>query len=178
MPLTDSAPPQVDMAPTVPVPPPPPLGVPAIAHPTPIPKVLQTVTIDDSVKGTSLNQFNFIGSGWGCANNCHTDSSDAYDGTWSWDDTPGDYVTISFTGIQIKFYGVVGVHGGIGAVSLDGGSETMIDFYSTAYLADQLMWTSPMLPAGTHTFKLRVTGTKDSSSDSGSVGVDRVDILS
>jgi len=35
-----------------------------------------------------------------------------------------------------------------------------------------------MLPAGTHTFKLRVTGTKDSSSDSCSVGIDRVDILS
>jgi len=41
------------------------------------------------------------------------------------------------------------------------------------------MWTSPMLPAGTHTFKLRVTGTKGNpSSKDSQMGVDRVDILS
>ena len=143
-----------------------------------IPVKFQITTVDDSVKGTGLNQFNYGGYGWGCANGCHADTSNAYGGTWSWDNTIGDYVTVSFTGVQIKFYGVVGSHGGIGAISLDGGSETMIDFYSTAYLGDQLMWTSPMLPAGTHTFKLRVTGTKDPSSSNSNVGVDRVDILS
>ena len=85
---------------------------------------------------------------------------DAYDGSNSWDNATGDYVTFTFTGVQIKFYGVLNTLHGIGAVSLDGGSETMIDYYSAKRLADQLMWTSPMLPAGTHTFKLRVTGTK------------------
>jgi hypothetical protein len=131
--------------------------------PTPIPSpvVRQTITIDDSVKGTGLNQFNYVGNGWAdCANGCNGDTSHPYNGSWSWDGAVGDDVTVSFTGVQIKFYIELGPRGGIGAISLDGGSETMIDFYSTAYLADQLMWTSPVLPAGTHTFKLRVTGTK------------------
>ena len=88
-------------------------------------------------------------------------------------------MTVSFTGIQIQFYVVIGPYGGIGAISLDGGSETMVNFYSAAVIGNQLMWTSPTLPEGIHTFKLRVTGTKgDPSSKDSEVGVDRVDIVS
>jgi len=125
--------------------------------------------------GTGLNQFNYVGSGWG---HCTSGCQGTYDNSDSGDRITGDYVTFSFTGVQIKFYAVVDGGGGIGAVSIDGGSETMIDFYSTEYTGNLLMWTSPMLPAGTHTFKLRVTGTKDPSSKDYNMGVDRVDILS
>jgi serine/threonine protein kinase len=152
-----------------------------IPTPTPIPRpvVRQIIAIDDSVEGTGLNQFNYVGSGWGhCTGGCNGDYPNAYNGSMSWDNTVGDYMTVSFTGIQIKFYVVVGPKGGIGAISLDGGSETMIDYSAAAFLGDQLLWTSPMLPAGTHTFKLRVTGIKDPSSTDDYVTVDRVDILS
>jgi hypothetical protein len=101
----------------------------------------------------------------------------AYDDSNSWDNVPGEYVTFTFTGVQIKFYGVLDTQHGIGAVSLDGGSETMIDYYAATRAGDQLVWTSPMLPAGTHTFKLRVTGTKNPSSTDYYVTVDRADIL-
>ena len=40
------------------------------------------------------------------------------------------------------------------------------------------MWTSPMMPESFHTFKLRVTGTRDPGSKDYNMGVDRVDILS
>jgi hypothetical protein len=89
-------------------------------------------------------------------------------------------MTLAFAGVQIKFYGVVGPYGGIGAISVDGGSETMVNCYSsTEAIGDQLMWTSPMLPAGNHIFKLRATGTKgDPSSKDSEAAFDRVDILS
>jgi serine/threonine protein kinase len=144
--------------------------------PTPIP---QTTTIDDSVVGTGLNQFNYAGNGWGhCTNGCGGNPPDAYDGSNSWDNTAGDYVTISFTGIQIKFYDVEGSGNGIAAISLDGGNEMMVDSYRAQEAGDQLLWTSPTLPAGTHTFKLRVTGNKDANSTNTYIIVDRVDILS
>lgn len=153
-----------------------------IPTPTPIPSpvVRQIIAIDDSVGGTGLNQFNYVGSGWGhCTNGCNGSGGDCYNGSWTRDSVAGDYMTVSFTGIQIKFYVVTGTYGGIGAISLDGGSETMVDFYSVSLLGNQLMWTSPTMPEGSHTFKLRVTGTKgDPSSKDSQVGIDRVDILS
>jgi hypothetical protein len=146
---------------------------------TPTPVKHQTTTIDDSIQGTSVNQFNYVGSSWRhCTGGCNGTGGDCYNGSWTLDSTAGDYMTVSFTGIQIQFYAVTGTYGGIGAISLDGGRETMVNFYSVSLLGDQLMWTSPMLPTGSHTFKLRVTGTKgDPSSKDSEVGIDRVDIL-
>jgi len=39
-----------------------------------------------------------------------------------------------------------------------------VDFYSPTRMGNQLMWTSPTLPVGTHTLKLRVTGARDAGS--------------
>jgi hypothetical protein len=66
---------------------------------------------------------------------------------------------------------------GIGAVSIDGGAETNIDFYSINRAGDVLLWTSPVLTAGYHVFKLRVTGTNNPSSTNYYVVPDRVDIV-
>jgi serine/threonine protein kinase len=147
---------------------------------TPSPVVLHISAIDDSVEGTGSNQFNYVGSSWGhCTGGCNGSGGDCYNGSWTWGSTAGDYMTVSFTGIQIKFYAVTGTYGGIGALSLDGGSETMVNFYSVQLLGNQLMWTSPTMPEGLHTFKLRVTGTKgDPSSKASQVGIDRVDVIS
>src|SRR5258708_18539160 len=131
LPLTDSAPPQLDVTPTVPVTTPTPLGVPAIATP----RVLQTTTVDDRAVGTGFNQFNYVGSGWDhCTNGCpgpgHTPCA-LYDGSNTWDNTTGNYVTLTFIGTQIKFYAVLDSSRGTGAISVDGGSETTIDFYKS-----------------------------------------------
>jgi len=134
------------------------------------------VSINDSVQGTGTNQFNYVGSGWQHnSNNCQGNPCE-YNNDNSWDNTTNDYVTVSFTGVQIKFYGVLSPGHGIGAVSIDGGSETMIDFYVAKRAGNQLMWTSPKLSPGSHTFKLRVTGTKNASSSDTFVALDRVAI--
>jgi len=141
------------------------------------PGVTQTIIIDDSTQGTYTNRFNYVGTGWQHnSNNCQSNPCE-YNNDNSWDNTTNDYVTVSFTGIQISFYGVLDPSHGIGAVSLDGrGHETMIDFYAANRAGNQLRWASPTLPAGTHTFKLRVTGNKNPSSSGTFVALDRVDI--
>ena len=131
-------------------------------------------SIDDAVQGSDPEQFNFIGTGWQHCTGC---GADLYAGSNSWDNTANDSVTVKFSGTRIKFYGVKDPKHGIGAISVDGGSETSIDFYSATRAGDQLMWTSPVLAAGDHVFKLRVTGSKNTSSTDKWVVPDRVDIL-
>jgi len=149
---------------------------------TPPPVVLHIRTIDDSVQGTGTDQFNYVGNGWGhCTGGCSgqsPDPPDAYNGSNSWDNTVNDYVTIAFNGTQIKFYGVVGPPHGIGAFSIDGGSETMLDFYSPTEAGNTLLYTSQMLTPGQHTLKVRVTGNQNSNATWNGINPDRVDILS
>jgi Glycosyl hydrolase family 59/Secretion system C-terminal sorting domain len=131
------------------------------------------ITIDDAIQGNGVEQFNYVGSGWHYCTEC---GSDLYAGSNSWDNTENDYVTVGFSGTRIKFYGVKDPQHGIGAVSIDGGSETSIDFYSATRAGDQLMWTSSMLTAGNHVFKLRITGNKNTNSTDRWVAPDRLDI--
>ena len=131
------------------------------------------ISIDDEDEGSGIDQFNYVGNGW---THCASCAPGAYDSSNSWDNTIGDYVTISFEGTQIKFYGVKDTKHGIGAVSIDGGTATDIDFYSPVREGDQLMWTSPVLTPGEHTFKLAVTGEKNPNSTDTWVVPDRVEI--
>jgi len=131
-------------------------------------------TVDDSVQGTGTNQFNYQGSGWQHCTNC---GADLFNGTNSWNNVTGQTVTVGFSGRQITFFGVRDPQHGIGAVSIDGGPETTIDFFAATRAGNVAMFTSAMLPAGTHTFRLRVTGTKNASSSNTFVVPDRVDIL-
>ncbi|GLV53374.1 hypothetical protein KDH_02290 [Dictyobacter sp. S3.2.2.5] len=118
------------------------------------------------------------GNSWGHCTNCDGSGQGFYNGSNSWDNTPNDYVSVTFNGTQIKFYAVVGTDHGIGAFSIDGGSETMVDFYSPTNAGNTLVYTSPVLPAGQHTLKLRVTGQQNSSAHWNGINPDRVDIIS
>src|SRR5262249_17423614 len=136
----------------------------------------QTVTtVDDAVQGTGQNQFNYVGS-W--THVTGTTIVGSFNGTVSYTDTANDFATISFTGTQIKFYIAERNNRGIAAVSIDGGPETMIDEYAAQDAGNVLVYTSPTLTAGTHTFKVRNTGTHNASSSGIRVDIDRVDILS
>lgn len=130
------------------------------------------VTVDDRVTGTGSNQFNYSGA-WHSCTNC---GADLYAGTNSWHNVAGDFVTVAFTGTQLRFYGVRDPGHGVGAVSIDGGAETMIDFYNATRQGNVLLWTSPALATGAHTFRLRVTGTANPSASATWVVPDRVDI--
>jgi beta-galactosidase len=119
-------------------------------------------------------QFVYAGA-WQSCTNC---GSDLYAGTNSWDNTTNDTVTITFVGTQLRFYGVRDPRHGIGAVSIDGGAESSVDFYAATRAGNTLLWTSPVLASGTHTFRLRVTGTSNPSATNTWVVPDRVDLIS
>ena len=137
-----------------------------------------TTTIDDSVQGTGLNQFNYTGTGWSHCTSCDSNNYGFYNASNSWDSTANDAVSVTFTGTQIKFYGVTGPAHGIGAVSLDGGAETNIDFYAATNAGNTLLYTSPVLASGQHTLKVRVTGTENASATWTGINPDRVDVIS
>lgn len=144
--------------------------------PTPIPIV---TTIDDSITGTGLNQWNYVGANWKSCTNCNETNPTVYyyDASQHWDPKSTDTATITFSGTQIKFYGATAYWHGIGAISIDGGAETNVDFYSANKTGDVLLWTSPVLAKGVHTFKLRITGTHDTASTGIMIVIDRVDIV-
>ncbi|MES2355250.1 MAG: GDSL-type esterase/lipase family protein [Pseudomonadota bacterium] len=114
-------------------------------------------TFDDM----NYSAFKYFGSGWTHDNTCSVAgpaSPNCYNNSKSWSTTTNDNVTVTFVGSQIKLYGIKNVSFGMGGVSIDGGAETNINFYAPTRMGNQLMWTSPTLPSGMHTFKLRVTG--------------------
>jgi hypothetical protein len=131
-------------------------------------------TVDDAVQGTGQNQINYLGSGWTHLN--PSGVSGTFDTTVSYDSTANDSATISFTSGQIRLYSNELNTLGIAAVSVDGGPETMVDQYSSTPLGDVLVYTSPTLGAGTHTLKVRNTGTQDSSSSGTTITIDRFTI--
>jgi hypothetical protein len=126
-----------------------------------------TTTVDDRVTGTGQNQFNYTGN-WQSCTNC---GADLYAGTNSWSNVVNSAVTVAFTGTQIRLYGVRDPVHGTGMVSVDGGAEVAVSFNATTRQGNVLLWTSPVLAAGQHTFRLRVAG-------SGYTVPDRVDIIS
>ena len=136
----------------------------------------QTISVDDAQQGTGLSQFDYIGSGWG-----HPSGEGApanpYDGTNSFTDHAGDEVTFSFVGTQITLYGITAPQHGIGAVSIDGGATTPVDFYSPTRTGNVSMWTSPTLPEGRHTMTLAWTGQKNPASSGTPITVDRVSYI-
>ncbi|MGH3601391.1 MAG: hypothetical protein ACRDQH_14150, partial [Pseudonocardiaceae bacterium] len=133
----------------------------------------QTITVDDAIQGTGVDQFNYVGSDWGHAGG-EGAPANPYDGTNSWANAAGDKVTFTFVGTQIKFYGITDPGHGIGAISIDGGTPTNIDFYSAERTGNVLLWTSPVLPSGTHTLTLSWTGQKNAASTGTFITADRV----
>jgi hypothetical protein len=139
------------------------------------PTATQTpTTVDDAVVGTGQNQINYVGA-WTHVTN--TSIPNCFNGTVSYTDTANDFATISFTGTQVKFYIAQRNNRGIAAVSIDGGAETNVDEYAAADAGNVLAFTSPTLAAGSHTFKVRNTGTHNANSSGTRVDIDRFDLI-
>lgn len=121
-------------------------------------------TVQDSVTGTGINQFEFVGN-W---------SSGPVD---HWSNTTDDYYQVRFDGTQIKLYAALDPGHGIAAVSIDGGPEVDVDLYASARADTSLVFTSDVLSQGTHTLKVRVSGRKNSTASNDYVVADKVEIV-
>lgn len=94
-----------------------------------------------------------------------------------WSNVPGASYQVPFSGTQVKLFGGRAPQHGIAAVSIDGGAETYVDSYAATRADGALLWTSPLLQAGTHTLKVRVAGMKNASASNTYITADRVDIV-
>ncbi|UVI32620.1 alkaline phosphatase family protein [Paenibacillus spongiae] len=122
----------------------------------------RTYKIPNSNRGEDLNQLKFTG-GWSHGGDSYTNEKDAY-------------FELTFTGKQVQLYGAKDKAHGIAAISIDGGPETMVDLYASAR-ANQIYFTSPELPSGTHTVKVRVTGDKNPQSQNSYVVMENAQIV-
>lgn len=148
-----------------------------------------TTTVDDSVLGTGLNQFNYTGASWArCAGVAQCGPDSTYNNSNSWASTTGDSVLFKFTGTQVKFYGVNDVNNqkiGLSICDQNGANcstEVVVDQYAATRQGNVLQWTSPVQTSGTYTLKARVTGQHNASAvaDGGLyyAVVDRIDVVS
>ncbi|MBB6730915.1 discoidin domain-containing protein [Cohnella zeiphila] len=132
-----------------------------------------TLSVNDTVTGTGTDQFDYTGT-WtaetGNAFNYHEDNHQS--------SAEGDSYEVKFSGVQIQLYSELENDMGIVGVSIDGGDEAMVDTYSSTHIGDALAYTSPRLPDGTHTLKVRLTGTKNPDSSGTKHVADRVVVVS
>ncbi len=134
---------------------------------TPVVTVDGVMTVQNNVIGTGLNEFSY---------DAHWRHNSGTAESGSFCSIPGDSATIRFNGTQIRYYGICKPNHGIIGVSVDDGPETEIDQFD-ADEETRMLWESPVLPAGEHTLRLRVTGTKQPRSRYIWVTVDRVEIV-
>ncbi|MDR6883695.1 cadherin-like beta sandwich domain-containing protein [Bacillus sp. 3255] len=106
------------------------------------------LTITNANKGVDLNQMTFTGN-WSFGGD-------------SWASKIDSYVEVPFYGNQVKVYGAKDRSHGIVGISIDGKPETKVDLYASARVKETY-YTSPELPSGLHTIKVRVTGEKNPS---------------
>ncbi len=141
---------------TVPPPPPPPDG--------------GTQLLNDSVVGTGLGQFEYVGS-WQTGTGI-----DKYQQDDHYTDVSGSAYVVRFEGTQAKLYGSAASHHGIASVSIDTGTAVDVDFFSTTRQDQKLLWTSPVLSAGSHSLTVRVAGRKNASSSGYIINADKIDL--
>jgi hypothetical protein len=131
--------------------------------------------VDDSDVRGGAAQFRYFGH-WEHASR-HDDGRSL--GTSSRSFHIGDEVAISFVGTRIRVYGVRGMKGGYGAVTLDGRSSSALpDFYAPILRPGVLVYESPVLLSGPHTLSITVTGRRERASRGAYVNIDNAAVTS
>ncbi len=87
----------------------------------------------------------------------------------------GDVAELGFSG-PVVLRGTRGPDGGIAAVSVDGGPETLVDFSAPVEQEQAVVYRSPPLPDGWHVLRVRVVGRSAPGSSGTEVVLDRVDV--
>lgn len=119
----------------------------------PVEPPIGTETIIDGVTRDSRNQYTGT---W-----VHSTSSwtSVFGGTASYSNTPGATLTISFTGNRIQWFSEKSNNKGEAMVSIDGSTEISVPLFATNPTppnVKSMVYESPELPQGAHTFKIRV----------------------
>jgi hypothetical protein len=138
------------------------------APPPPVPATM--TSLNDSSIGTALNQFSYSGT-WR-----HASGAGKYQNDDHYSNSPNSAYSVRFSGTQAKLFVATAPWHGKAAVSVDGGATTTMDLYSSGKHNQVRLYTTPVLPRGTHTLTVRVLGTKNPASAGTYVTADRVDV--
>ena len=147
--------------------------------------------VNDNVVGTGIGRIEYIGSGWDYyqyPSQTHQwpnplQATDYYQnlGLYGndnhWSGAINNFCQIQFVGDRIRLYGAKDPSHGIGSITIDNGQEALVDYYAPSRQDNVLIYESPVLPAGQHTLKLMVTGTKNVLSTYNTITVDRFQIV-
>ncbi|GAA0068492.1 hypothetical protein UT300003_00150 [Clostridium sardiniense] len=116
--------------------------------------------LNDSNKGTEVNQFNF-GANWNYED-IHGDNDRGGDAHWS--NKAGSTVDIKFKGSLFYLSAAKDPSHGIMEISIDGGEFKDIDLYAESRKTKQIVYESETLEYGEHTATIRVSGRKNERS--------------
>ena len=146
---------------------------------------ITVTTVDGSKTATSSITVTISGGSGTWTKVDDTNSAIAYSSGWStyagnggyqntehYTYTTGATATYTFTGTQARFYGFKGNDLGIVEISVDGVVKTTIDCFNSSMLVNQMLYETSVLTSGSHTLKVRCTGTKNASSANTQVIVD------
>ena len=122
-----------------------------------------------NVLGTDLFQWNYEGS-W-----LHGDGYDGDESGDSYSSVTDDYVSVRFTGTNLRFFGTKDQQQGMAEVWVDDAQPVLADFYSTER-GQAVLFDSGQLLSGEHTFHLKVVGKKHPDSRYFWVATARVEI--
>ncbi|WP_235502567.1 RICIN domain-containing protein [Kitasatospora sp. Root187] len=122
--------------------------------------------VDDAATAVTYN------GTWGHASG----ETGPYAGTNSYSDVTGDTATLNFVGTGVTLHAVTAPSHGMVGISVDGGAEAVVDEYSAVRTSDAPVWTSPRLASGTHTIRVRVTGTQRAAATHDWATVDRFEV--
>jgi hypothetical protein len=84
--------------------------------------------------------------------------------------------TLTFSGRRARWIGHRDASSGIALVYLDGRHVANIDGYSVSPQPQSLLYTTPLLPAGTHTLSIIVTGKRRPAATRGHIWVDAFEV--
>jgi hypothetical protein len=105
-----------------------------------------------------------------------TSSSSASGGSFAYAATSGAVVTINFTGLELALIATKGPSYGQATVTVDGGTPTTVDLYSSKVGWQQSVWNTGILAMGAHTVKIEWAGTKNQAATGTDINVDAIDV--
>ena len=133
-------------------------------------------TVNNSVTGTALNQFEFVGPDWHPTN--VSPAIGAYQNVEHYAFVTNTIARFRFNGTQVKIYTVKEAVGGNISYTLDGGPEQIVSNYASNSAGQQLSYSSPVMTAGNHTLVIKVAGSHELAATSNTITIDKAEVYS
>src|SRR5207237_3478146 len=114
--------------------------------------------VEDTCKGTGLNQVEYVGDTWAVSVGFEEEVVNGQSVSVHATCVTGESAILRFVGSQVVVYGVNNLNHGMAEMSIDGGETYLADQYAPGREPAAEFWRSPALPHGEHTLTVRAAG--------------------